>query len=315
MVLLARKIGYLLCGGLVSMALLTAPLVGQDITNSMTPTLTLESTAEASPSPDFSATPSPTVEIFATVTFDANTILPTHTSLATETPIAATILLHTVSGYVYYQNSSHDQHSQIEIEIFTDSREFVASALTDAAGVYQVAVPLAMPFWIVADAPLHRENAVRVLPGEALPVLVLLGGDLNDDDCVTLADLQLFGEQTIASDINQDEQITIADVAILTGNLQPACEIFARTLPPTATTTSTFTPENTLTPAPTLAVNMTTTVSPVTNIPDTAVFTETPLVMPPTDTASPTATVTESVPTETAPAVPTVESTPEISGG
>jgi hypothetical protein len=225
-------------------------------------------------------------------------------------------LLQTVSGYVYYQNSADNQHANIEIEIFTDSRQFIASAITDAAGVYQVAVPLALPFWIVADAPLHRENAVRVLPGEALPVLVLLGGDLNDDDCVTLADLQLFGEQSIAADINQDAQLTIADVAILTGNLQTTCEIFARTLPATPTIGISLTPENTLLPSATWTMASATPL-PVTSAPVTAVFTETSVAITPTETPSPAATwtptMTDIVPTEVLPAA-TVESTPEIHG-
>lgn len=292
-------------------AWLTMPLWGQDATLPSTfPTPSVETPLDLSPtdSPIPEATATFTPEMTAEVTSEASSVLSTiaATPAASLTPTPAPTsawVLHEVSGYLYYQNSTHAQHSGIEIEIFTDSRQLVSSTVTDINGMYHLSVPSEIPFWFVADAPLHRENAVRVLPGEALPVLVLQGGDLNDDECITLDDLQLFSQPLITTDINGDKQTNIADIAILTGNLQLFCEVFARTLPPTWTPTATNTPDHLSIPTNTLVLSSpTTTETPM-------LATTTPEQVLPSTTPTLTETATEWLPTETATTFS--ESTPE----
>lgn len=317
----------------VCLALFITPLWGQDITPTATQIPTAESTAHSEPSIPVSPAPAvtipetetltPALETTADITDDPTGILPTAVTItatipllvsATVFPTSSAIVLREASGYVYYQNSQ-SQHGAIEIEIFTDSRQLIGSSMTDALGVYHVAVPQDMPFWLVADAPLHRENAVRILPGEALPVLVLAGGDLNDDECVTLDDLALLEQHNTAADVNSDNHVDIADIAILTGNLRVDCEIFARVLPPTPIII--ITPEI----MPTLPATATGTLTLPTLTETPLPAAATPLIVlttaAPSFTPTLTLTAAENMPMQTIlpEATPEAEITPEVHGG
>jgi hypothetical protein len=248
--------------------LIVLPVISQE-TNfqvDMTLTASMSPTASMTPSPTATNTeiipelsPSPTATIPSEVTAEVTEILGEgstttesaeiqlpETSEAVEvtqeliTPIetatseilaAATIgaiPMEILLGSVEYQNRK--DHSGIRIQIFTEGEVFLSEAQSNAEGLFSVAVPAEEGFIVLIDAPLHRTIRVLAEPNIGLPPLVLAGGDLDGNGCITFADMnQLLASYDSANspetDINADGQSNSSDLAILTGNLESACEL------------------------------------------------------------------------------------------
>ena len=233
-----------------------------------------------------------------------------------------------ISGQAGYQNRQPD-HSGIEIQILDEHLNLIGVTTTDSSGVYAVAVPDNAFYWLTASAPLHRRHVIAMQPGDPVPVLVLAGGDFNQDDCIGPGDLRLLvnalDQEGNAADINGDGHTDTVDLAIVTGNYQPDCEAT-----PEPETTPELTPEVEATPeveqtadvTPELTAEVTPETTPETT-PEAEVTAEltpeiTPEVTPDaenTEEAAPEVTpeVTAEVTPETTPdAEVTAELTPEI---
>ncbi len=147
-----------------------------------------------------------------------------------------------ISSQATYQNRLPD-NAGINIQILDNDLKLLGTAVTDAQGVYTVATPIDAFYWLVATAPLHRQQTLPIQPGSAVPNLILMGGDLNQDACIGLSDVQQVVAQldlvgASASDITGDGVTDVADLAIVTGNYDPACEA-----PPTIEATEEATAE------------------------------------------------------------------------
>src|SRR5690606_7756906 len=113
-------------------------------------------------------------------------------------------------------------------------------------------------YWLVVNAPLHRSVTIPMYPGDAVPDVILAGGDLNRDGCIGPVDLMaLVGlldvADSAATDVTGDGLTDVSDLAIVTGNYQPDCEL-AATETPEPEATSEATPEATAEIAPEIEV-------------------------------------------------------------
>jgi hypothetical protein len=353
-------------GMLLVLALIVLPLVAQDATipalDAVTP---VEISATSTPEPSatlavatatatasLTALPSSTVElapvletatptntdvaeVTASVTADSlptNVIVvtgitttPTLIATVTATDALSTPAVVLVQGSAVYQQHVTDDHSGILIEVFSAERYLLSSAYTDSLGQYALAVPNE-PYWLVASAAGHQEIAGVVQTGALPPAIVLPGGDLDADGCITTTDMDMLldhlnGAVLIANaDLNQDGAATIADLAILTGNIKPLCEIFVRIhatpAVPTLSDADALTLTPVSTPAPTEVIVTDAGVPATTDI--------TPIDAPLVVTISPTVlpspafevSVTSIVPDQTLPAstptaTPSFEAPPE----
>lgn len=145
---------------------------------------------------------------------------------ATPTPSPTPILV-PVEGLAVYQNHQPDNLG-IQIQILDADGTVLYTAQTQADGTYLVEVPAEIPFRLAADAPKHRPFEILLEPEQPLPDIMLAGGDLNDDGCINVQDIELISSilesstDTLA-DINGDGLTGAADLAILTGNFDAAC--------------------------------------------------------------------------------------------
>lgn len=301
--------------------------------------ITVESTADALPTPTLlESTAEVTDEVLSSSpTPDTGTITPTGTSLAeitaevTETIIPMATLEPVISvtptatlgvpmvfiqGAAFYQNHLPD-HSDIEIRVFDESLALLSVAYTGVDGVFTIAVPSNSFYWLVADAPLHRAITLAVQPGFDLPDILLAGGDLNDDGCIDMVDVQLIttvlneSVSDTRADINGDDLVDVIDIAILTGNFEATCnEVIEAEITPTPQ------PEMTLETTAEATIESVSTVIDVTISPSMTVTTnegehrlETPTNIPSdTPTISPTPSVepTTIIPTSTEAMPPTM---------
>jgi hypothetical protein len=99
---------------------------------------------------------------------------------------------------------------------------------TNARGVFSLPAPADRDFVLLIEAPLHRSLRLELSPNAPLPPLVLAGGDLNADDCVNRADMDILlanyeQADSATSDINSDGLTDLSDLAILTGNYEASC--------------------------------------------------------------------------------------------
>jgi hypothetical protein len=249
-----------LTGMILMLALLVLPLVAQDapvpspdavtpveVSATSTPeaTIAAEVTSTLEPSPLAERTAEatdavqPTAEVTAVVETD---IVPTDAPSVTSSPTVLTVLPDTtattgwlrVQGSAEYQHRVTQDHSGILIEVFSAERYLLSSAYTDAVGQYEVIVP-DQPYWLVASAAGHQQVAGVVQAGTLPLPIILPGGDLDADGCVTTVDLEMMhnhldGIMLITdTDFNQDGETTVADLVILAGNIKPMCEVFVRT--------------------------------------------------------------------------------------
>jgi hypothetical protein len=174
-----------------------------------------------------------------------------------ETPLLPTatlggVALQFVSGVAGYQNRQPD-HSGIEVQALDEHLSLIGAARTDSRGVYAVATPVEAFYWLVIDAPLHRQQVIPMQPGERIPDVILAGGDFNNDGCIGPADLAALMDGldmpgSSATDITGDGITDVADLAIVTGNYQPGCERASVETPvpemtPEAESTAEATPE------------------------------------------------------------------------
>lgn len=166
-------------------------------------------------------------------------MLPVHAESLTppvldaETPLLPTATLggaalQFVSGVAGYQNRQPD-HSGIEVQVLDEHLSLIGAARTDSRGVYAAATPAEAFYWLVIDAPLHRQQVIPMQPGERIPDVILAGGDFNNDGCIGPSDLAalmagLHTPDSSATDITGDGITDVADLAIVTGNYQPGCE-------------------------------------------------------------------------------------------
>lgn len=205
---------------------------------------------------------------------------------------------------VVYQNRPPD-HAGIMVGLWLDDQTQIAAAESDATGQIELSMP-AGNYWLRIDAPLHRRHTIQLQVSEPmpeLPVMVLAGGDLNDDGCILPDDLALMlgvlNEDTAAFDINNDGATDASDLAIVSGNIDPTCEPNAHVIPPsemtptvtvtaTASATQTILPEGTAEVTP--PVEITAEVEPETTAEVTQPVTQTPKVTA-TDTQTATATM------------------------
>lgn len=170
------------------------------------------------------------------------TIMPTVSGTHTMIPVSPTVQptatigglpLRFIQGIARYQNHVTDD-AGIQVQIFDDDLTLVSDVVTNADGIYNVAVPLDSNFWIQVSAWGHRTDRIYITDSEAPPEFTLLAGDLNDDECINFDDLRLIqvDAEVTPIDLNDDGIIDLADVALLAGNLKPACVV---TVEPTAT--------------------------------------------------------------------------------
>ena len=156
------------------------------------------------------------------------------------------------AGFVYYQNRQTPD-LPIEIRILTEDLILVSTTQADPTGTYQISIPADQFFWLEIDAPLHRLIRIGINPGQSLPDIRLVGGDLNGDACVGASDMALMIQNfdrtdTPDTDITGDGLTDASDLAILAGNFQPECEA----LPPYVIATPIPVPD---TSTPTLVQN------------------------------------------------------------
>ncbi len=142
-----------------------------------------------------------------------------------------------VSGRVIYQNRLPND-SGIVIEVWSANHQQLAVAISDDNGGYTVHVPNDEPLRFVFKAPLHRMNAFILQPLEVPPLMILAGGDLNQDGCIGEQDVAILKayfnqSNTPYSDINGDNLTDIADLAILSGNYDAMCELILSLSTPT----------------------------------------------------------------------------------
>jgi hypothetical protein len=189
------------------------------VSSETTPEMTPES-SEATPemTPESSeATPEMTQEIIA-----ISSITPTATP--------GGIPLIVISGLIQYQSRS--SHEDIEIHILNMQNVLLSVAQTNESGIFTVPIPAQEAFLLIADAPLHRRLEVIIEPHTILPALTLIGGDLNDDNCINQNDINLLlmayeRINSVQTDINADGITDLSDLAILTGNYDGSCQILA----------------------------------------------------------------------------------------
>lgn len=194
------------------------------------------------------------------LTVHAESLTPSATAavaLDAEIPLRPTatlggVALQFVSGVAAYQNRQPD-HSGIEVQVLDEHLSLIGAARTDSRGVYAAATPVEAFYWLVIDAPLHRQQVIPMQPGERIPDVILAGGDFNNDGCIGPSDLAalmagLDMPGSSATDITGDGITDVADLAIVTGNYQPGCERTAIETPvpemtPEAESTAEATPE------------------------------------------------------------------------
>jgi hypothetical protein len=180
-----------------------------------------EVTASVEPAPELTVEPVPetteTVEPLPEVT-QAVEPLPTPT-------LDIPLVLH--EGVSHYQNRLPND-AAIQITVMTGNETIVDTTTTNDAGIFSVLAPSEEFFWLVVSAPLHTQYAIGVWPGEPLPEVTLMGGDLDNDGCIGTLDVALLTAQfnqveTLGADINADGLIDVADLAILAGNFDLDC--------------------------------------------------------------------------------------------
>ena len=158
------------------------------------------------------------------------------------------VALQFVSGRAAYQNRQPDQ-SGIEVRVLDEALNLIGVAHTDSQGVYAVAAPSNVFYWLVMDAPLHRQQTIPMQPGQRLPDVILSGGDFNKDGCTGPSDLAVLVSaldvpDSFATDVTGDGITDVSDLAIVTGNYQPDCEPEV-TATPVPEVTAEVTPEST----------------------------------------------------------------------
>ncbi|MBN1681072.1 MAG: hypothetical protein JW966_12365 [Anaerolineae bacterium] len=289
----------------------------------------------AGPQPTLSPTPSATVQTTledaltqATATIDPS--LTPDASLSMTPTISPTMMptlaLVEVEGLALYQHHEPDE-SGIELQVFIAEDIVLSSSITDSEGVFVLLVPVDVPYQLAAHADLHLAEVYDMMPGEPLPEIVLIGGDINGNGCIGKHDLIALFENynlpdildtdttgdditdasdpadtpdaditgasdpadTPGTDITGDGITDASDLAILTGNFDPACETGPL---PTPDSELSPTPDFTLTATPTLDQTMLT--------PDgtqTGTVSPTPTLSEPVQTLTETVTVTPT-PTE-----------------
>jgi hypothetical protein len=210
-----------------------------ELSLSPSPTIPSEVTVEVTDAPVAENTATESAELHLPETTDAvevtqEIVIPSETAtseiLATAT--IGAIPMEILLGSVEYQNRK--DHSGIRIQIFTEGDVFLSEAESNAEGIFSLAVPAEESFIVLIEAPLHRAIRLLAEPNIGLPPLVLAGGDLDGNGCINFADMnQLISHYESANspetDINADGQSNSSDLAILTGNLESACELIGET--------------------------------------------------------------------------------------
>lgn len=230
-----------------------------------------------------------------------------------------------VTGRAAYQNRLPDQ-SGIHVQVLDAALNLIGTATTDAQGVFAVAAPSADFYWLVVTAPLHRSVTLPMYPGDALPDMILAGGDFNQDGCVGPSDLAvLVGALDVAgspaTDITGDGLTDVSDLAIVTGNYQPDCEPVVTETPeaaieftPEVEATDEVTPESTAEATAELTPETTVEATPESTVevtPEVEVTVEPTQEMTPELTAEVTEAIIPEVTEELTPEV-TVEPTSEL---
>lgn len=155
-------------------------------------------------------------------------IAPLTTISATQAEVVGVINHIAISGTVGF---SHNQTnlSAITIETRNGRLEPIDVTYANEQGEYSIDALDGEFYWLIVSSPLHLRFQLGIWPGEAIPDVVLAGGDLNDDGCIDSIDVSLLTphfnatDQT-TSDINADGVTDMHDLAILAGNFMNHCE-------------------------------------------------------------------------------------------
>lgn len=223
--------------------------------------------------------PTETVEVTVidpTLTFTP-TVSPTIT-LAPSPTESTEILTVVISGRVFYQNHGND-NGGIHISVLGADRDLIGVVQTDVNGKYALNIPGQASYQVVIEAFLHRRIEFTLLAGEALPDMVLAGGDLDADGCIGQHDLDLFMSLFTSQDVNLgditgDDVIDASDFAIVAGNFQNECPLIEPTPIPSPLPVSPI-------PSPTAVESITLTESPtVVEATSSPVFDPTPEIEP-----------------------------------
>ena len=227
-------------------------------------------------------------------------------------------------GWVRYQNRGID-HSGIVVALYVDD-VLIEQVETAADGAYELALPPEGDFRLIFDAPLHRSEMRFLTALTALPSLILLAGDLNEDGCIDRLDLDLMSIAMASpegADLNGDGLTDAADIALMAANVDAECAA-ARAESASATPTPEYSATPTLeySATPTLEYSATPTAehsatpSPEHSATPTAEHSATPTAEhsatpSPTVSATPSPTMSATPsPTMSATASPTVSATP-----
>lgn len=145
---------------------------------------------------------------------------------ATTTPPSFTVLPFAhVDGAAKYQGRT--AHSAIDV---TATGPVTKTGLTNAGGQFAVQDLKAGTYEVRVDAPgyLPACKAVSLAIGESrtLEPALILGGDINDDGAINIADATLVGANfgstvppaDARADINKDGVVNVQDLALLAGN-------------------------------------------------------------------------------------------------
>jgi hypothetical protein len=129
-------------------------------------------------------------------------------------------------GRVSYQIG--ENHGGILIQA-DDGAGWQSSAVSDAQGIYEIALRSDRAFRLDFSAKLYLRQSLWIVAGDSAPAVQLLGGDLNGDACINSLDLNLLLPQfdkanTADTDINFDGMTDVIDLVILTTNIDPLCE-------------------------------------------------------------------------------------------
>jgi len=133
-----------------------------------------------------------------------------------------------IEGAVQRQGTRTDNEG-VEITVMEDGG-IVASTSTITDGTFSLEVPIGGTYSVDASYPgyLHAQKSAVYVVGTTVDVgaTKLVGGDVNDDNCINILDIVSiigkFGESELpasdSEDINDDGTINIFDLTISAGN-------------------------------------------------------------------------------------------------
>ncbi len=145
------------------------------------------------------------------------------------TPNIAVTLPGTLAGTVERQGT-HTDNTGSKITVMEVNGGMVATTTTITNGTFSLDVPIGGTYNVDASYPgyLHAQKSAVHVVGTTVDVgaTALVGGDVNDDNCINILDIvsivAQFGQSGLpasnAQDINDDGTVNIFDLTISAGN-------------------------------------------------------------------------------------------------